>query len=173
MPLLSTYFVFLCFLPVKSLKISEIPSSGAPPPHKNNLSGVYDPEEFRIITFGGANLDSNILSSTLDSFNLLNNTWDKSIPTSYLTPPPLESSRLYLRSDRKLLLFFGETTSGVNSEVYTFDLNTYSWRLETLTGDPLPGRSRFGFTSFTYLSIKYLALFGGLTHIGMSNDLFM
>ena len=153
--------------------ISQIPVSGTPPPHLYYSSAIFDSSNSRILTYGGFNSDLNSISSSLYSFNILNNTWQRQLPMYSDTTLSLKSHRLYLRSDQTILLFFGETSTQISSGVYSFNLNTYLWTVEKLTGDPVSGRTNFAFTHFTYLGTDYVAIFGGLAKEGLSNDLFM
>ena len=166
----------LCLLLVKiavSLELSHIPISQAPPPSNYLSSAVYDPVNDRILTYGGMDASSSTLISSMNSFSLATNSWESPIAITSPITTALSSHKLYLRSDQKILIFFGVNSQGISSDVFSFDLNTYRWNSEILTGDPLSGRFNFGFTSFVYLNCRYVAIFGGLSVEGMNNDLFL
>ena len=180
--IVSKYFLIhymysmLCLLLVKIsviLELTHIPISQAPPPSNYLSSAVYDPVKDRILTYGGADASSSTLISSMNSFSLATNSWESPIPIRSPITTALSSHKLYLRSDQKILIFFGVNSQGISSDVFSFDLNTYRWNSEILTGDPLSGRINFGFTSFVYIDCSYIAIFGGLSVEGMNNDLFL
>ncbi|OMJ94323.1 hypothetical protein SteCoe_2523 [Stentor coeruleus] len=164
------YFLLLSI--VSSIKVTKIPESGNPPTRLSGSSAVYDPILNRIITFGGFEYSSLEKISAIFTFNLNFLEWDEIKPQSTFIPDGHSSSYLYLRPDRTLLIFFGLTSSGISSEVYSFNLNTRKWKSEELTGDSILGRDHPGFTSFTYLSINYIAFFGGQTSMGIEDSLY-
>lgn len=127
----------------------------------------------RIITFGGFEYNSNTKISSVFTFDLNFLEWGEIKPQSTFIPDGHSSSYLYLRPDRKLLIFFGLTSSGISSEVYSFNLNSRIWKSEDLTGDSILGRDHPAFTFFTYQSINYVAFFGGQTSMGIEDNLYM
>ena len=81
---------------------------------------------------------------------------------------------MYLRSDRTIIVLFGLKANGITSDIYSFDLVTYIWKIEYLIGDKILGRNDFGATSFINAHNKgFIAIFGGITQNGPSNDLFL
>lgn len=152
---------------------SRIPSTGTPPNRRFLSSAVLDSESNELISFGGYDFSDSAFSTQISSFSLTSHTWKEVISESTLSPSPFQGTYSYLRSDRVVLVFFGENSKGIISDVYSFSLITYSWKVETLIGDPIEGRTNFGFASFNYLGIDYVAIFGGLTHNGLTNDLYL
>lgn len=165
--------LILLFFCVYGKNPSTIPITGSPPNRRYLLTAIFDLESNQLISFCGFDYNENGLTSQINAFNLESKTWKEIIPESSFSPSPFQSSKSYLRSDRKVLIFFGENVQGISSDVYSFDLKTNSWRTEKLIGDTIEGRSSFGFTSFLYLGNEYVGVFGGLTHNGQNNDLFM
>ncbi|OMJ94599.1 hypothetical protein SteCoe_2248 [Stentor coeruleus] len=158
---------------VQGFKISKIPESGTPPTRKYGSKAVYDPETNQIIIFGGYSVSQGIYVSNLDTFNLTGGFWDKIYPQSAFVPPGLKSSGIFLRNDRKIFVVFGEKSDGISSDTYSFNLDTRIWKQEYLSGYPIPGLKYFSYTSFTFSSNTYLALFGGASHIGRSNNIYL
>ena len=165
-------FYFFLVLSAVSFEISMIPPTGTPPDRKMYSSAVYDSQYNRIITIGGYNLNENEYFSSINTYDLSTNLWGEIFPESFNLPGICLLS-LYLRNDRKVLAFFGQKQDGFSSQVFSFDLNTYLWNTETLSGDSILGRYYNGFTYFTSSNTTYLAFFGGLTHKGADNNLFL
>ena len=166
------HFQFLYFI-ANSTTISSIPSTGIPPSQRFLVSAVYDELENRIITYGGYD-DQNGYVSDLYAFYLNSSTWSEIPFESSTIPEGPKSSYMYLRSDRTLLVFFGMKFSGISSDIYGFDLVTYRWKEEFLSGDKITGRNDFGATSFINdQNATIIAIFGGITYNGPSNELFL
>ena len=171
--LLFRIFNFLYFI-AYSIDISYIPSTGNPPSQRYGVSSVYDELENRIIIYGGYSSKSDTYLSDLYIFDLNSFTWLEILPDSSTIPEGLEASYMYLRSDRTLLIFFGLRYSGVSADVYSFNLITHYWKLESLTGDLIKGRKDFGATEYiNYQNESFIAIFGGMTYSGSSNELFL
>jgi hypothetical protein len=158
---------------VVAIDYLKIPTTGSSPSRTTASAAVYDPIDNIIITFGGFNYQLNAMSSALKTFSLQTLTWGELTPHSNLIPPGLESTQLYLRSDRKLFVFFGSSTAGTSNEIYCFNLKNFIWTIQELTGETIYGRDHFGFTSFEYNGDNYVAIFGGLTHKGLDNTLYL
>ena len=166
------YFQYLFFIANCAI-ISTIPSTGIPPLQRYGVFAVYDELEDRIITYGGYNDQSKYLSD-IYSFYLNSSMWSEIQPESLTTPDGSYSSYMYLRSDRTLLTFFGLKHLGISSDIFSFDLVTYTWKVESLTGDKIIGRNDFAATNFiSDQNVSYIAIFGGTTHNGASNELFL
>ena len=164
--------LFLLVLSVVSLEISMIPPTGTPPDRNLYSSAVYDSQYNRIITIGGYKVKQHEYTSSIYTYNFMTNLWGEIFAETSIFPGICLLS-LYLRNDRKVLAFFGQKQDGFSSQVFSFDLNTYSWNTETLSGDSILGRYYNGFTYFTSSNTTYLAFFGGLTHKGADNNLFL
>lgn len=158
---------------VNALKITKIPESGSPPSRLTGSAAVYDSIMNRIITFGGIEYRNNIQVSSVLTFDLGLLIWGEIKTQSTFIPDSRELSNMHLRPDRKLLIFFGITASGISSDVYSFSLETGIWKTEDLTGDAISGRDSPGFTCFTYSGIEYVSFFGGLTINGLDDNLYM
>lgn len=165
--------LFLFFSLATAIEYTKIPTTGSPPSRTTAAAAVYDPILNQIITFGGFNYQLNSVSSTLNSFSLETLTWKEITPHSKMIPPGLESTKLYLRPDRKLFVLYGSGTSGINNEIYCFNLITFIWTIQETTGDSIYGRDHFAFTSYEYEGNHFLAIFGGLTQIGLNMDLYL
>ncbi|OMJ80570.1 hypothetical protein SteCoe_19167 [Stentor coeruleus] len=165
--------LFLLFQLVVAIEYSKIPITGTPPSRTTAAAAVYDPVKNRIITFGGFNYQLNSVSSALNSFSLETLTWEEIAPHSKVVPSGLESTKLYLRADRKLFVFYGSGTSGTSNEIYCFDLLTFLWSVQGTTGDTVLGRDHFAFTSYEYKGNNYVAIYGGLTQFSIEMDLYL
>ena len=165
--------IFLLLLIAEGFDISKIPASGVPPSRRFQTLTVFDADLNRLITFGGYDAGVNSYLSSITTFDLTTYTWGIISPESSLNPPPSGPVGVFLTSNRKLLTFFGQNTAGLSSDVYSFDLNTYSWRNEILTGDLILGRGASGFVAFTYLNTDYVAIYGGLTRNGLDTNLYL
>ena len=153
--------------------ITKIPSTGNPPNRRFLTSTVIDKTLNRLISFGGYDTVLQSYVSSLITFDLNTNSWGEIFSESSTTPQNSMETIVHIRSDRKILLLFGENDSGISSGVYTFDLTTYYYQIEFLRGDPILGRTYSASTSFTYLNTSYLAIFGGVTRNGVENDLYL
>ena len=163
------FFLYIAY----ALDVSIIPSTGTPPNSLIKAGACYDKLYNRIIVFGGYSIIAQSFASDLLWFDLSNNLWGEIITQSYISPPGLDGNQIYLRNDRSLFVFFGNMEDTISSEVFRFNLNTSSWSVETLSGDPLIGRSDYAFCEFEYLNKEYVAIFGGLTMNGVDNLLFL
>ena len=163
---------FLIFL-AKGINISLIPKTGPPPSESYETSAVYDSVENQIIVFGGWSHKTDEYLSRISTYSLTSNLWGELSPESSQSPPGLTFTRLYLRSDRNLFVFFGQKATGQSSDIFCFNLETLSWSVITLSGDPISGRSNFGFASFSSSSGNYVAVFGGITDAGIDNNLYL
>ena len=152
----------------------KIPSTGTPPIQKYQCSSVYDEQENRIITYGGYDNKNSKYLSDLSFFDLNTYTWEDILPASSEIPKGTSMQYMHLRSDRFLLIFFGERSNGISSDVFSFDLISNSWKSETLIGDRITGRSNFAVTEFiNNQNETFIAFFGGITQNGADNSLFM
>lgn len=154
-------------------ELAKIPSTGSPPSRLSGAAAIYDFPENRIITFGGFDYQLNQYSSELKTFSLDSLEWGFLTVHSNIVPLGLEFSQMYLREDRKLFIFFGTSSIGTSNDVYSFDLITYSWKLEELNGYRILGPTRFGFSSFNYNNTNYVGIFGGLTANGLDHNLYL
>ena len=165
------FFIFFCI--VGGMQITKIPPTGSPPNKRYQTSSAIDKDQNRLIIFGGYDAVLGSIVSSLITFDLNANTWGQIIPESLIPPPNIMGAIVHIRSDRKMLVLFGKTDSGISSGVYTFDLNNYCWKTETLVGDTILGRIYAASTAFVYLNTVYLAIFGGITHNEAENDLYL
>ena len=137
--------ILLVLFIAEAFDISKIPASGVPPSRRYQTLTVFDVELNRLITFGGYDAGKNSFLSYITTFDLTTYTWGIISPESSLNPPPTSPVGVCLTSNRKLLIFFGQSVAEISSDVYSFDLISYSWRNEILTGDRILGRSASGF----------------------------
>ena len=166
--------LYLLWFIIYGMNVTLIPSTGTPPVQKYEWASVYDEKEHRIITFGGYDNTNNEFLSDLYYFDLNSLEWYYIISSSSEVPKGRFSSYMYLRSDRVLLIFFGQRYDGITSDVFSFDLTTHSWKLESLTGDKVAERCNFGADYFTNNQNEtFVAFYGGITQSEISSDLFL
>lgn len=166
-------FLLVLLIQVRSIKIEKVMKFGSPPPPQINPSSSYSAKSNQIFLFGGETFGNSLYSSSLFLFDLKNSTWEELIPLSSLTPESLILSRSFVQDQNKLIVFFGKTSKGISSEVYSFDLKTSVWSTEKFTGDSIPSSIRGGNCIFEYNSTQYFGLFGGITMSGKSENLYL
>ena len=161
------WILFVPFSIVYSITIENIPFYKTPPPSVYLSSSVYDEKLNQIITIGGTNAITDSQKPDINIFDLNSKTFKKLYMLSDYEPKSFSSQVMFLRNDRKILLF------GFNSGIYSFSLENFAWSIETTTGDLLADFSSFGYTDFFMNGIQYIALFGGTSEYGASNNLFL
>ena len=162
-------FVFIAH----ALQKTSIPEYSIPPMRRGSSSAVYDELENRIITFGGKTMSLDQYYWDLYSYEFDENTWKEILPESYFVLPQLASSALFLRSDRILLVLYGNNHQDLSSEIYSYDLSINVWKTVALNGDYISARTQFTYTSFNYSNNEYIAIYGGITKNGVSDELFL
>lgn len=161
-------WLFYCFLVAcKALKVTNYPRFGAPPVYLLTSAATYDSYTNSIITVGGEQSSDGIKISDVYFFNLTTKQWSSPRLSSSTVPPGLSRHKIYLRSDRKVLII------GTFLDVYIFNLEDYSWTTEKLQGDLLNGVFGFGMAGFTLNDTEYVAIFGGSTQYEYTNSLFL
>lgn len=164
--------IFICIV-IKAFEISTVPISGSPPAPMIRSKAAFNPDSNEIIIFGGQDSITLEFKCTLYTFNIESLIWGEIIPESYESPPGLAFSEIFLREDKKLLIFFGIMKYSISGNVYSFNLETKIWALEKLTGDNIEGRVYYASKDYYYNGVRYLAIFGGLTSKGIDDNLFM
>lgn len=139
-----------------SFNVTSFPEGGSPPLPTIASAAVYDSINNCIITIGGQQLGTNVLTSQVNIYNLTSNTWKSPQINSEYSPTSLVNHRMYLRADRKCIIL------GKHSEVFLFDIDNYFWSKDELKGSQLNGVETFGFDSFTYRDHNYVAIYGGI-----------
>ena len=152
---------------VSGLTLENIPSSRTPPRSTIASASVYDPLENRIISIGGLDSVTSDQSPNIYSFSLDSMEFEKIFKLSDYEPKAYSGHRMYLRNDRKIIVF------GFSSGIASFNLVDLAWTQERLTGDYILDLSNPAFTSFIYNNIQYVALYGGVSETGIKNDLYL
>ena len=93
--------------------------------------------------------------------------FNKVFHLSEYEPKSYSSHCMFLRDDRKILIF------GFKAGVASFSLQNQAWSEEKLTGDLLYDVGAPGFTDFFFNNTQYVAIFGGISELGIQNDLFL
>ncbi|OMJ79590.1 hypothetical protein SteCoe_20359 [Stentor coeruleus] len=164
--------LFPCLI-VQAFIISKIPPSGPAPNPMLKSKATYLPNTKEILLFGGQDVSTSEYKSTLYTFNIESLVWGEIIPQSYENPPGLIYAEIFLVSENKILVFFGEMKNAISSKVYSFDLKTKIWNTEQLSGDNIIGRVSYACSDFYYKGVKYLAIYGGLTSNGIDDSFYI
>ena len=166
-------FLFFLFLhSALSYTLSKIPPTHTPPNLFYSCGAAYDPVSNSLLAFGGWNEVESKYMNTLVSFSLSTLQWETIFPKSLYVPPPLCAPVLFLRSDRMLLSFFGISSNGYISDLLLFNLTSESWTVAPMV-KLVPARAHPTYTDLQLKGVEYLAVFGGFTENGISNDLYL
>jgi hypothetical protein len=157
-------FLYTLFIASLSYKLTYVPESVSPPSKTTQSSAVFNSKTNEIITIGGL---SSELSPKIYIFNLFSKTFKKIDAQSHTEPPYLSGHRLFLSDSLKIYTF------GSSSEIYSFNLKTSSWSIESFSGDSLKSRRFFGFDSFSFKNSKFIGIFGGQSDEGYLSDFIM
>ena len=168
----SKILLLLNFIRIFSLEISKIPSVDTPPQGSSVAAVVYYEAKNQLIIFGGYIIETNEYLSKLYSFSLSNASWSEIHPESNFSPPGITIANLAIYSNT-LYVFYGQKDTGCSADVFSFNLVSLAWKIEYLQGDIINGRYKNAFTTFKKNNTDYIAIFGGLTHLGKSNELFL
>ena len=150
-----------------SIIIDNIPFHKTPPSSTYVSSSVYDQLHNEIITIGGVDILTNTQKPNVFAYSLTKNQFYKIEKLSDYEPTSYAYHRSYLRHDRKILNF------GYNSGVVSFSLVNRAWSIEVIVGDELLDLASFGFTDFILNNTVYVALFGGVSEMGVQNSLYL
>ena len=99
--------LFICL--VHGMEIARIPSTGNPPNRRYLTSTAVDTFLNRLIIFGGYDVILGSAVSSLITFDLNTNSWGEIFPESSIFPQATMGAIVCIRSDRKMLVIFGET----------------------------------------------------------------
>ena len=121
----------------------------------------------RIITIGGTDVISNEQKPIIYSFSLKSSEFEKIYKLSDYEPDGYSGHSMFLRDDRKILVF------GYTSGITSFNLINNAWKEEDMSGDYLSNLSGFAFSTFSFNSTQFVAIFGGSTETGLNSDLYL
>ena len=164
--------IWLNSLTALSFNVSRIPSTDYPPQYLNSVTSAYDKTNNQLIIFGGYNSETDEFFSELYTFSLKELYWDEITPESDYIPPGLAKSNMVIYSNT-IYIFYGKKKGGISGDIYSFSLDSLVWRLENLQGEKISGRVDSAFATFEYNNTVYAAMFGGLTHSEVSNELIL
>jgi N-acetylneuraminic acid mutarotase len=128
------------------------------PPGRSDASMAYDPQDGRMILFGGV-ADFSCLDDTW-AYDLAANTWVQLAPDG-ATPPARCGHIMVYDPDRTQLVLFGGIDSdfGCYNDTWSYDAAANTWTNLIPSGDGPPARGR---SSAVYVPIiDKLLLFGG------------
>jgi hypothetical protein len=142
------------------------PAPSTAPSARRGHRMAYDAENDRVLLWGGENAAGALLNDTW-AFDLdFPNLWENL--TAYVSPPARQAPAMaYDSQSDRVALFGGRTASGLSSELWTFDLNTNTWRQTFPSGGPTAReRSAMAYDAES----DRLILFGGRTASGPNAD---
>lgn len=159
--------------PANSVLLEKMNSLGSIPPRFASSSATYKEDTDQIILFGGISGESSTFLSSLYYFDLKNSFWGEYVPQTSIRPPGLYTPKVFMGKDNKLIVVHGKTSSYISSDIFSFDFTMMSWEKEKLLGDYLPQTFESAVLEFTHNSIRYYAIYGGLTNEGTDEDLYL
>ncbi|OMJ83664.1 hypothetical protein SteCoe_15331 [Stentor coeruleus] len=164
-------FIFLIWSAL-GLSIEKLPEHGSPSSKVTSPMAAYDSSNNRFLKLGGLVFESGSKTLVLEEFSLTTSYWKKIPVKSSFVPPSVQAGKAVMRN-HEFLVFFGSTTSGISSDVYIFNTKTLAWSIAVLTGDLVPGREKFASCIFIENGKTYLAIYGGLTEVGLDSSLYI
>ena len=147
-------------------KLSFIPDSFLSPAKCIKSSAVYDQENDEIITIGGDYGSSDHVPQ-IYIYNLKSKKFKKINPQSHTKPTQLSGHYIYLNNNQKIFTF------GPTSEIFSFCLKSYTWKLESLNKGIFVSRKDFASINFIFEGVNYIGIYGGLSDQGYLLDLIL
>lgn len=166
-------YIMCLFTLSATFELSRVPVNGSSPKGLSKPTAVYCNYTDEILIFGGQEIESQQYSSSIFSFNLQTFTWGEVVYGSDFRPPGLIFAQAFMQSYNKMIVMFGTTVNEISSKCFSFDLDAKTWQLEELKGDKVYGRIASAYCEFEYNYVKYLAVYGGVTINGESDELFL
>ena len=152
---------------------SQISVSGRSPRARNGHSAIYDPENRKMLIFGGEG-EYHMYYDDLWGFDCQSNTWTSLAAIE--GPSGRDNHTAIYDFDRKKMLIFGghNYDDGYNyylNDLWEYDIESNSWKQLTPSGNPPTGRAYH--TAVYDPSNKRMLVFGGrsLDMSSMLNDL--
>jgi hypothetical protein len=147
-------------LPGKWIQMNPNPSPSARILH----AMVYDTDQQQVILFGGKD-ESGLLNDTW-TYNPSTNIWGKQ-NTLEAPASRLGHVMVYDPNSRRVILFGGTTTSGLNNETWAFDSASNTWIHLQLSNSP----ARRDSTAAVYIPMtQQMLLFGGQADTGLNDE---
>lgn len=143
------------------------PAAGPAPAARRNASAVFDPQENRMVIFGGF---TNTFVNDVWAFDLDTEAWTNVTPAA---GPPAPAPRLFPASvydpfGHQMITWSGQASGVFFNDVWSFDLSTHAWSQFTPTGGPPNVRYGVGY-AFDPVA-RDLVTFAGFTNLGRFND---
>ncbi|CAG9321978.1 unnamed protein product [Blepharisma stoltei] len=155
-------------------RFTRIPTTDSPPSERQYLVLDYYDNGNSIIAFGG-NFGSVSTYNDVWQFSLDSQLWTNLNPVSEISPVPRYFHGGFINlDDDKLYIFGGNSISGPQNDMWTFDLVNLQW-LQIDQGGEIPSpRYRFGYKKYKDPSgaLKF-AIFGGTIPEGYDNNLYI
>jgi hypothetical protein len=130
-----------------------------------NSAAIFHKKSNKIYTIGGFEIESNIRTVDINSFDLTRRIWEKVETSSSYKPSAFLSHFAYISSNDQILIFSNYF------EVFKFDLQGQGWSVEYLKGDLIKPKKGFAFTTFNFKGKEYAAIFGGIQDNTLSDNL--
>ena len=162
--MVSLFHLLLFLHEIPAFTVSQIPSTGTPPPALSFSRLAYS--ELQLFSFGGQL--GNDYSNELWSFSFCTYTWKKIGLGTQIIPSP-RILPVFVGANDILLLFGGQTITGGNGEMWTYNVTTMLWSLVTQQGAVPNARTN---VAFTIVGNSTLYIYGGDTYVGTDNSLY-
>lgn len=147
---------------------SQIVSSGEIPAARARHNAVYDPLRDRMVVFGGN--EGTVMSDTLHALDLATLTWSRITPKQSAPTPRQAAGMVYNSISDRLVLFGGQDTSGLLSDVWVFNFPDSTWNKLNPTGlYPTP---RYDISAAYDSLNNQVLIFGGSDLTQSNNDVF-
>lgn len=176
MVLQSALLILLLYtLPIQSLKISQFPSNGTPPPKRVSHASTYNPLTNTLYIYGGKS-ESDYLEDMWE-YNFNTNQWKEIHSPSVIVPGPRYSATMQLFPGGKLIAMFGGvTTKGPISDLWVFSTETYmvittQWSTIDFSNFSSVSSAFNAICGYEYNGRGYMASFGGSSFNGIHNRL--
>ena len=158
-------FLSCIFCKVSSFTVSQIPSSGTPPPAF--LLSRLAFADSQLFSFGG--LLSSVYYNDLWSYSTIYSNWTRLQPGSQSVPSP-RVYPVFIGAVDILVLFSGQISGGTNGDLWIYNITSHLWKEIAQQGD-IPG-PRMN-SAFCTKGNTTLYIYGGDTVNGADSSLYM
>lgn len=142
------------------------PGGGTTPSPRANAAAIYDPDEHRVVIFGGRG-DGGALNDVW-ALDLASLEWsDLTLPEGPAPPPRFTPAGVYDPAGRQMVTWSGQG-AGFFNDVWTFDLSLHTWT-EREPGTDMPN-TRYGVAAVFDPQARTLVTFAGFTEQGRFDD---
>lgn len=117
---LAIRILFMC-LYAMGISVRFIPETGTPPSYRELSATGLDAEKAKLYIYGGR---SKVLYGDMREFNFTSKKWNEIYPASVFNPGPRSNAYMIkLQNQRKFVLFGGDNSSGLISDVWVYEID--------------------------------------------------